>query len=280
MLISCLKVTGSFKDRGARNVLMCLSEEERMNGVFVGSTGNFARAISYHGRDLGIPVTVVLPRYASLTTITTCAQYGANVVVKGKTHEESMKTAFKLACERNGKFINGHDHLDVMAGAGTIALEILQEVQNIDAVLVPVGGGGLLTGITIATKNISSRIKVIGLESETCPTLRTALTEGRPTVVQPLPSFADGLAMKRVGCNAFYSLKDMIDGVVAIREGSLATGILKMLEEEKIVLEGAGAIGPAALLAGNIEGLLGRRIVCILSGGNIDSSLIGRAIEK
>ncbi|PIO61461.1 pyridoxal-phosphate dependent protein, partial [Teladorsagia circumcincta] len=206
-----IKDTGSFKARGARNALMRLAEEERKNGVFIGSTRNFARATAYHGKDLGIPVTVVLPRYSTLTTIATCEHYGANVVIQGKTHEESMKAAFKLARESGGKFINGHDHIDIMAGAGTIALEILEE----------------------STFFLTRRI-----------------------------------------------LADMVDGVVAIREGSLALGILKMFEQEKIVLEGAGAIGPAALLAGNIEGLAGKRVACILSGGNIESSMIGQTIEK
>ncbi|PIO73203.1 hypothetical protein TELCIR_04829 [Teladorsagia circumcincta] len=137
----------------------------------------------------------------------------------GKTHEESMKAAFKLARESGGKFINGHDHIDIMAGAGTIALEVLEEVKDLDAILVPVGSGGLLAGITVAVKHAAPNVKVIGLESETCPTFM-------------------------------------------------------------IVLEGAGAIGPAALLAGNIEGLAGKRVACILSGGNIESSMIGQTIEK
>ncbi|VDO25941.1 unnamed protein product [Haemonchus placei] len=179
------QITGSFKERSACNALLCLSEEERKKGVYVGSTGNFARAVSFHGEKLGVPVTVVLPRFSSLSTIAACKSYRANVVIEGKTEDDPLETAFKLARECGGKFINSHDHLDVMAGAGTAALEILQDIKDIDAILVPVGGGGLLAATTVAVKNISPDTKVIGLESETCPATQVRL---RPVDNSRLPN--------------------------------------------------------------------------------------------
>ncbi|VDO84295.1 unnamed protein product [Heligmosomoides polygyrus] len=163
--------TGTFKDRGARNALMCLNEEERKKGVYVASTGSFGRAVAYHGKELGIPVTVVLTRFASMTTLTHCLNYGAQVVVEGISHVESSEAALRLALNNGGKFINGHDNLDSMAGAGTVAVEILEEVPDLDAIFVPVGGAGLFAATVVAVKAMSPKTKVIGLEAQTCPAL-------------------------------------------------------------------------------------------------------------
>ncbi|KAK6755138.1 hypothetical protein RB195_013861 [Necator americanus] len=272
--------TGSFKERGARNALLRLSEDERKKGVVVGSNGNYAEAMAWHGKQLGVPVTVVMPRYAALSTISVCKDLGSNVVVEGKDHAEARRIAFKIAQENGGKFIDGHDHVDVIAGAGTIALEILEEVKDVDAILVPVGGAGLLGGISVAVKQTSPKTKVIGLESEASPSFSAALKAGQPVTIKIQPSLAASLAVSRVGYNSFNIAKGNVDEIVTVKELDLSIAILRMLEKEKMLVDGAGAMGPAALLAGGVQGLPGKKIVCVLSGGNIDSTVVGRSIEK
>ncbi|EYC32996.1 hypothetical protein Y032_0002g548 [Ancylostoma ceylanicum] len=278
--ITLFQRTGSFKERGARNALMSLSQEERKKGVFVGSNGNYAEAMAYHGKQLGVPVTVVMPRFISLTTISLCKDFGAEVVVEGKDHSEVRAAAFKLAQEKGGKFIDGHDHIDMIAGAGTIGLEILEQVKDVDYVLVPVGGAGLLAGIASAIKQTSPKTKIIGVEPEASRPLSAALKEGRPVNIKTLPSLASSLAVSRVGYNSFHIAKGNIEKTIAVRENEISLAILRMLEREKALVEGAGAMGPAALLAGNVEGISGKKVVCVLSGGNIDSTIVGRSIEK
>ncbi|KAL6741322.1 hypothetical protein Aduo_014589 [Ancylostoma duodenale] len=272
--------TGSFKDRAACNALMCLSEEERKKGVFVGSNGNYAEAMAYHGRKLGVPVTVVMPRYISLSIISLCQDFGANVVVEGKDHSEVRAAAFKLAKEKGGKYIDGHDNIDVIAGAGTIGLEILEQVKDVDFVLVPVGAAGLYAGISVAIKQTSPKTKIIGIESEATQALSAALKEGRPVNIKRRPSLASSLAVSAVGHNSFHIAKGNVDKTVAVRDSELSLAILRMLEREKILVEGAGAMGPASLLAGSVEGVSGKKVVCVLSGGNIDSTIVGPSIEK
>ncbi|RCN52061.1 putative threonine ammonia-lyase, partial [Ancylostoma caninum] len=272
--------TGSFKERGGRFALMKLTEEEKKSGVFAASAGNHAQAIAIHGKQLGIKVTVVMPRHAPLMKITKCKELGANVLVEGKDIGISRQIALKLAKESGGKYINGYDHIDVLAGAGTVATEILDQVSDVDAILSPSGGGGLLAGCCVAAHALSPNTKVIGLVPESCPSMLKSLEAGKPTTIKSNPTLADGLAVPTVGVNAFHSLKNLVNKVIAVKETDIAVGILRLLETEKVVTEGAGAIGVAALLAGNLPELTGKKVVCILSGGNIDSTMVGRCIEK
>ncbi|KAL6741321.1 hypothetical protein Aduo_014588 [Ancylostoma duodenale] len=272
--------TGSFKERGGRFALMKLTDEEKKSGVFAASAGNHAQAIAIHGKQLGIKVTVVMPRHAPLMKITKCKELGANVLVEGKDIGISRQIALKLAKESGGKYINGYDHIDVLAGAGTVATEILDQVSDVDAILSPSGGGGLLAGCCVAAHALSPNTKVIGLVPESCPSMLKSLEAGKPTTIKSNPTLADGLAVPTVGVNAFHSLKNLVSKVIAVKETDIAVGILRLLETEKVVTEGAGAISVAALLAGNLPELTGKKVVCILSGGNIDSTMVGRCIEK
>ncbi|XGW01585.1 hypothetical protein V3C99_014034 [Haemonchus contortus] len=272
--------TGSFKERGGRYALMCLTEDEKKNGVFAASAGNHAQAIAIHGKRLGIKANVVMPRHAPLMKISKCKELGANVIIEGKDISVSKQLALKLAKESGGKYINGYDMIEVLAGAGTVAVEIFDQVGDVDAILAPVGGGGLLAGCCVAAKALSPNTKVIGLVPETVPSFIKALEAGKPVFTVSNPTLADGLAVPVVGYNSFHTVKNIVHKVIPVKETDIAVGILRLLETEKVVAEGAGAIGPAALLAGCLPELAGKKIVCIVSGGNIDSTMVGRCIEK
>ncbi|KHJ80364.1 pyridoxal-phosphate dependent protein [Oesophagostomum dentatum] len=259
---------------------MALSEENRQKGVFVGSNGNYALAMACHAKQLGVPLTVVVPRFIPLSVISLCKDFGAKVVVEGKNHVESKRLAFKLAKENGGTFIDGHDHIDIIAGAGSIAIEIVEQVKDVDTVVVPVGGGALLAGICIAFKELSPQTKVVAVEPKAAPCFSSAMKSGQPVRIKAEHSLASSLVVSRAGYNSFNIVKDKIDKIVDVKEESLALGVLRLLEQEKTVVEGAAALGPAALLEGSIQGSPGKNVVCILTGGNIDSTVVGRSVEK
>ncbi|KAK6031959.1 pyridoxal-phosphate dependent protein [Ostertagia ostertagi] len=237
--------------------------------VFAASAGNHAQAIAIHGQRLGIKANVVMPRHAPLMKISKCKELGANVIIEGKDISVSKKLALNLAKQSGGKYINGYDMIEVLAGAGTVAVEIFEQVKDVDAILVPSGGGGLVAGTCVAAKALSPNTKVIALVPENCPSLLKSLEAGKPVFTKSNPTLADGLAVPLVGVNSFHTLKNLVSKVIAVKETDIA-----------VVAEGAGAIGAAALLAGNLQELAGKRVVCILSGGNIDSTMVGRCIEK
>lgn len=275
-----LQATGSFKERGARNTLMKLLPDQKKLGVIAASAGNHALALAYHGQDLGIPVTVVMPIVAPLMKVSLCRQYGANVLILGNHIGESKEFAMRMADEQNLTYVNGYDHLDILAGAGTIGLEILDQVKDVDAIVVPVGGGGLIAGIAVAVKYLQPNVLIIGAEADKCAGMKTSLEKGKPTYVMPESTLADGLSVPIVGVNSFATSKGLIDKMVTVREKDIARAILRLIEIEKAVVEGAGAVGLAAVLSGKLEFLKGKRVVIPLCGGNIDTTVLGRAIER
>ncbi|CAI5442037.1 unnamed protein product [Caenorhabditis angaria] len=275
-----LQETGSFKERGARYALLNLSEEVRKNGVYAASAGNHALALSFHGKNLGIPINVVMPKIAPLMKIGRCKDLGANVLVQGEDIGESRDIALRTAKEKGGIYINGYDHYDILAGAGTIGIEILEQCPLPDAVLVPVGGCGLIAGVATAIKTLSPDTRVIGVGAESCQGLMNSLEAGQPLYTPCRPTLADGLAVPTVGVNAFESLKGKVDEIISVAENDIAVGILRLVETEKMVCEGAGAIGIGALLSGKLDHLKGKKVVSILSGGNIDSTSLGRCIDR
>ncbi|KAI6197453.1 hypothetical protein M3Y94_01226300 [Aphelenchoides besseyi] len=274
-----LQATGSFKERGARYALHRLSTKEANNGVIAASAGNHALALAYHGQQMSIPVTVVMPNFAPLMKISSCRSYGAEVILKGRNIQEARVYAMELSKARDLKYINGFDYPDVIAGQGTIGLEILEQVKNIDAVIVPVGGGGLIAGVALAVKTLKPEILVIGVESETCASFSNALYDTKHEIFAE-SSLADGLAVPTVGTNAVHIAKGIVDDIVTVCEESIALAILRLLEMEKSVVEGGGAVGLAALLSGKLPQLKRKRVVNILTGGNIDSTVLGRTIER
>lgn len=275
-----LQYTGSFKERGACNALLSLSPEKRKIGIISASLGNHALALCYHGNKLGIPVTVVMPTAAPIMKIQKCRQYGANVIVCGQSMKEAKKLALKLSVDRRLTYINGYDHPHIMAGQGTLGLEISEQVQDIDAVIVPIGGGGLIAGVALALKTLNPEIQIIGVESERCASYTKALDSGEPAMVDIQSTLADGLAVPMVGYNAFATAKSLVDKVIVVKEEWIAIAILRLVELEKCVVEGAGAAGLAAILAGQLDELIGKRVVLLVCGGNIDTTILGRCLER
>uniref|UniRef100_A0A8R1DZB1 Serine racemase n=1 Tax=Caenorhabditis japonica TaxID=281687 RepID=A0A8R1DZB1_CAEJA len=272
--------TGSFKERGARFALQNLSEEKKKAGVYAASAGNHALALSLHGRQLGVDINVVMPKIAPLMKINRCQDLGANVLVEGADIAESREIALRMAQEKGGTYINGFDHYDILAGAGTIGIEILEQVTKPDAVIVPVGGCGLIAGVATAVKTLSPSTQVIGVVSETCQAIIKSLQAGTPVYTPTRPTLADGLAVPSIGVNAFASLLGKVDKVISVAENDIAVSILRLIENEKVVCEGAGAVSIAAIRSGKLDYLKGKTVVPILSGGNIDSTSLGRCIER
>ncbi len=274
-----LQRTGSFKERGARNALLQLDPEARRRGVIAASAGNHAQGIAYHGALLGIPVTVVMPRFAALVKVTNCRRFGANVVLHGTDLSEARSEAEAIA-ERDGlTFIHPFDNERVIAGQGTVALEVLEQTPDLQAIVVPVGGGGLLAGIGTVIKARRADVQVIGVEPAHAACLSAGLAAGRPVPISLAPTLADGLAVSQVGEHPLEILRHVADRVVTVDEAAIALAVLRLIELEKSVVEGAGAAPLAAFLAGRLDELRGQRVVLVLCGGNIDLTMLDRVIE-
>jgi threonine dehydratase len=272
--------TGSFKERGARNALLQLEAGQKKRGVIAASAGNHALGLAYHGRLLRIPVTVVMPDYAPLIKVSTCKRLGARVIVAGRDFAEARAQADLLVDREGLAYIHGFDNPAIIAGQGTMALEILEQVKDIDAIVCPIGGAGLIAGIAVAIKALKPRIKIIGVESVATASFTAALKAGRPVTIPRRATLADGLAVLKVGGNAFELARPRVDQVVRVSEDWIALAILRMVELEKTVVEGAAAAPLAAMMAGLLPGLKGKKVVLTVCGGNIDPAILSRVIEK
>jgi threonine dehydratase len=275
-----LQRTGSFKERGARNALLLLNPAQAKRGVIAASAGNHAQGLAYHAQLLGIPATVVMPKFAPLTKVVNCRRLGAKVILEGTDFGECRQAADALAREQQLTYINGYDDPAVIAGQGTIALEIARQVPDLDAIIVPIGGGGLIAGIALAMKAIQPKVQIIGVEPKRAACFTAAISAGKPVRINMEPTLADGLAVPEVGANAFAISRKLVDRIVCVDEQTIALAVLRLLELEKAVVEGAGATPLAACLAGLSAELLGKRVVLPLCGGNIDMTLVGRVIER
>jgi threonine dehydratase len=274
-----LQRTGSFKERGARNALLQLPADARKRGVIAASAGNHAQGVAYHGSLLGIPVTVVMPRFAPLIKVTNCRALGAEVVLHGEDLTEARAKAQELAAERGLTFIHPFDNPQVVAGQGTMALEILEQCPGVEAIVVPVGGGGLISGIGTVVKAKKPSVEVVGVEPENAPSLAAAFARKGPVTVALSPTLADGLAVAQTGALNYGIARRVVDKLVTVDEASIALAILRLIELEKSVVEGAGAAPLAAFLAGKLDHLKGKRVVLVLCGGNIDLTILDRLIE-
>ena len=274
-----LQRTGSFKERGARNALLLLPDAQRRIGAVAASAGNHALALAFHGRDLGIPITVVMPFVAPLIKQSRCRALGARVLLHGENIGEAKALADRLVAEEGLAYVHGFDGADVIAGAGTLGLEILDQVPDADAIVVPVGGGGLIAGLGLATKRLRPGCEVVGVETLRSASFTAALEAGCPTPATVGSTLADGLAVPCVGGRAFEIARRVVDRVVRVDEEAVALAILRLVELEKGVVEGAGATPLAALIAGELPDLAGKRVVLCLCGGNIDPTVLGRVIE-
>jgi threonine dehydratase len=274
-----LQMTGSFKERGARNKLLLLTPDEKKVGVIAASAGNHALGLAYHGRDLGVPVTVVMPRWTPLIKIKNCRSLGATVLLHGQNYDESRQEALRLSESEHQTYIPGFDDPDIIAGQGTVALEILEDVPDVDAIIVPVGGAGLIAGIGLVVKSLRPQTRIIGVEPENAVSLYESLRAGKVVRVQTKPTLADGLAVAEVGKLCFEISRQVVDEVVMVDESHIAHAVLRLLELEKTVVEGAGAASLAAAMHLPL-GLEGKKVVLLLCGGNIDVSVISRVIER
>ena len=279
-----LQFTGSFKERGAASRLLLLTPAERALGVITASAGNHAQAVALHASRLGVVATVVMPEGTPLVKVQATESHGARVMLFGSGYDDAAERAAQLATETGAIYVHPFDDLDVIAGQGTIGLELLEQLPDFDAVIVPVGGGGLIAGIATVLRERKPDVRIIGVESRTFPGMRRALESEAPTSVPPtaLPggkTIADGIAVRRVGQLTRQIVRASVDEIVLVDEEEIAEAILLLLERERTVAEGAGAVGLAALLHRDL-GLSGRRVVVVISGGNIDVNLVSRVIQR
>jgi threonine dehydratase len=275
-----LQRTGSFKERGARNALAQLSRDQQKRGVIAASAGNHAQALAYQGSLLGIPATVVMRKFAPLIKVSTCQQLGATVVLHGEGFGEAKARAHEIAAENGPAYIDGYDDPAIIAGQGTMGLEILEQIPDLDAVVVPVGGAGLLAGVSLAVKTLRPNAKIVAVEAENVASFSAALEAGKPTKIAMRPTLADGLAIPQVGTNAFQIARPLVDLTVTVNEEEIALAILRLVELEKSVVEGAAATPLAACMSGKLKEFGGKQVVLLLCGGNIDPNVLSRVIER
>jgi len=277
-----LQRTGAYKIRGAYNRLSALSPEERARGVVAASAGNHAQGVAMAARELGIHATIFMPEGVALPKLQATRRYGADTVLHGTSVEEALAAAKAFAVDTGAVFIPPFDHPDVIAGQGTLGLEILDQVPDVETVVVPIGGGGLVSGIAIALRAMSERlgrrIRVIGVQSEHAASYPPSLRAGAPTTIATTPTIADGIAVARPGELNFPIVRDLVDEIVTVSDDEVAKALLLLLERAKLVVEAAAAVGVAAIMAGTIHDT-GRTVV-LLSGGNIDPLMMERVITR
>ncbi len=275
-----LQRTGSFKDRGALNKLLQLSPEERQRGVVTASAGNHAQALAYHAGRLGISATVVMPEFSPLIKVTNTRSYGARVIQKGATLSDGLPEVERLREEENLTLVHAFDDEFVIAGQGTIGLELVEEVPDLTTVVVPIGGGGVISGIATVVKELIPTARVVGVEAEAAPSAKASLAAGAPVLIETHDTLADGIAVKRIGDLTFPIVRELVDDVVTVSDDEIAHAILCLLEREKTLVEGAGAAPVAALLAGRIPVTEDDVVVAVLCGGNIDVNMLSRIIDR
>jgi threonine dehydratase len=272
--------TGSFKERGALNRLLTLSPEARTRGVVAGSAGNHAQAVAYHAVRLGMRCTIVMPVGTPLVKVTATREHGAHVVLYGSGYDEAFAEAERCASTEGLTLVHGFDDEMVMAGTGTIGLELVDTLADLACVVVPIGGGGLIGGIAVAIKESRPHVRVVGVQSARVPSMLAALATGAPVSVPPAPTLADGIAVRRVGAQTLPVVQRYVDEIVTVEEEELAGAVLFLLERQKTMAEGSGAAAVAALLHGHVAAAASGTTVAVVSGGNIDVNVLARIIER
>ncbi len=275
-----LQMTGSFKERGALSRLAMLTPEQAKRGVVAASAGNHAQGVAYHATRRGIRSVIVMPLTTPLVKVTATRGFGAEVVLHGGNYDEACTEATRL-CEAEGMtFIHPFDDALVMAGQGTIGLELLEQVDGLEAVVVPIGGGGLIGGIACAVKESNPKVRVIGVQTAKLPSMQEALAAKHPVTLEPATTIADGIAVRRAGDVTFPVVERYVDEIVTVDEDEIASAILTLLEREKTLAEGAGATALAAMLQRRTSLAPETRTAVLVCGGNIDVTLLSRIIER
>ncbi len=272
-----LQKTGSFKVRGA--LYKVYKVKDKAKGVVAVSAGNHAQGVAYAARCFGLKSVIVMPVGASISKVEATRGYGAEVVLYGSVFDEAEKKAREIAEERGYEMVHAFNDLDVIAGQGTIALEILDQLNGVETVIVPIGGGGLISGIASVLKQVKPSVKVIGVEPEAAPKMLESMKAGRPVWIKPKPTIADGLVVKKPSDLTFKLVSELVDDIVTVSEEEIAHAIYLLLERCKILAEGAGAVSVAALLSGKVQ-VKGRNTVAVVSGGNIDLTALYRVLMR
>ncbi len=276
----CLQKSGSFKVRGAFNKISSLSEAERAKGVIAPSAGNHAQGVAMAAALNGIKATIVMPTFAPLTKIQATKSYGADVILFGTSFDDAAQHARELSSSEGYTFVHAFNDPLIIAGQGTLGLEILEALPELDILLVPIGGGGLIAGIATAVKALRPTAKIIGVQASGCASVRPSLEAGQPVSVLAAQTIADGIAVKRPGELTLPIIRDLVDEVLEVSDDEIARAIAHGVSSARLVVEGAGAAGLAALLAGKIKFNTGQSICALLCGGNIDPNLLARVLEQ
>ena len=275
-----LQKTGSFKIRGAYYKISQLSAEEKKRGVIACSAGNHAQGVALAAQKNGIPALICLPEGAPISKVEATRSYGAELCLVPGVYDDAYNRALQLQKERSLTFIHPFDDEDVIAGQGTIGLEILAQVKDIDAIVVPVGGGGLISGVAFAVKQMNPRVQVYGVQASGAASMATSLHDGKIECLPSVSTIADGIAVKQPGEHTFDYCNRFVDGIVTVTDEEISAAILALIEKRKMIAEGAGATPVAAIMAGKIPQLKGKKVCCVVSGGNIDVTILSRVITR
>lgn len=274
-----LQVTGSFKVRGAGYKISQLSPEEKARGVIACSAGNHAQGVALAAQKYGIKSVICLPDGAPISKVEATKSYGAEVVMVPGVYDDAYKRALELRDEMGYTFVHPFDDEDVIAGQGTIALEILDEIDDIDAVVVPIGGGGLISGVAFALKQLKPDIKVYGVQSAGAPSMYNSVKNGKKERLDSVSTIADGIAVKEPGDNTYELVSKYVDDIATVTEGEISSAILALIEQHKLIAEGAGAVAVAAVMFDKVP-VKGKKVVALVSGGNIDVTILSRVIKR
>ena len=276
-----LQKTGSFKVRGACNKIANLTEEEKSKGVIASSAGNHAQGVALGAKMNNIEATIVMPSTAPLAKVTATKSYGANVVLEGLVYDDAYAKAVEIQKETGATFLHPFNDKYVIAGQGTIGLEIFEQMNNkVDTILCPIGGGGIISGIATAAKALNPNVKIVGVQTANIPSMYESMKSGKVTTAFKSTSIADGISVKTVGELTFNIAKDLLDEVVLVEEDEIAEAVLFLMENQKVVAEGSGAVTTAAILTGKYKPKENENVVLIISGGNIDVNTLNRIVVK
>ena len=274
-----LQVTGSFKVRGAYYKMTRLTDEEKARGVVACSAGNHAQGVALAAQKSGIKAVICLPDGAPISTVEATKSYGAEVCLVEGVYDDAYQKALSLRDEKGYTFLHPFNDEDVIAGQGTIALELLEDLPDLDAVIVPVGGGGLISGIAYTLKTLKPSVKVYGVQAAGAPSMANSVKNGTLEELQGVSTIADGIAVKKPGDLTYEYCKKYVDKIVTVTDDEISAAILALMEQQKLVAEGAGAVSVAAVMFGKVD-VKGKKVVCLLSGGNIDVTILSRVIKR
>ena len=274
-----LQRTGAFKERGALNKILTLSDAEKQRGVITASAGNHAQAVAYHACARGLRAQIVMPLMTPLVKVAATKGFGAEVVLHGANYDEAYAYAVESCAEQGMTFLHPFDDAEVINGQGSIGLELLEQVPSLEAVVVPIGGGGLISGVACAIKESNPRVRVVGVQTERLPSMLRAIEAGHPVTIPASATVADGIAVRRAGDQTLPLVQRYVDEIVTVDEEEIANAILVLLEKEKTLAEGAGAVAIASLLQHKTS-LSGKKTAALVCGGNIDVSLLAKIIER